>query len=103
MGYPKAKSLDCVVKIAKSPALSSFVPRFTRIEMRITEKNTMLFAKNIARRNHQFTDLKLLKISMTFLVMHFLQCLPHFIYFKLTSDPIVPEKGKLKMAEKIFQ
>lgn len=58
IGYPIAKSLLCVQNIAKMPALPKLIGLPTNIVTTITEKNTMLLAIKIDKRNVQLTEVK---------------------------------------------
>ncbi len=58
IGYPRAKSLLCVQKMAKSPALEKFIGLVNRSVNITTAINTAALLIKIAMRNIQFTRLK---------------------------------------------
>lgn len=58
MGYPRAKSLLCVTKIAYKPLLPIPLRRRINSVMPITPKNTIALAKKIASIKVQETVLK---------------------------------------------
>jgi hypothetical protein len=59
IGYPIAKSLDCVQKIANIPDFPTFSGRITSKEINKTEKNAIDFEIKIASRKSQLTVLQL--------------------------------------------
>lgn len=58
IGYPIAKSLLCVAKIANSAARPEFVGRVTIRDTPSTTKNTHALARKTANKNFQLTNEK---------------------------------------------
>ena len=68
IGYPRAKSLLCVQKMAKSPALEKFIGLVNRSVNITTATNTVALLIKIAMRNIQFTRLELIFNFLKFLL-----------------------------------
>lgn len=58
MGYPRAKSLDCVQKMANRPALDRSIGLVTSSVKTSTTTNTVSFEIRIDSRKVQLTRLK---------------------------------------------
>ena len=103
MGYPKAKSLLCVQKMANRPALEKFIGRVSKSVNMTTATKTAALLIIMAIRNIQLTWLNNGQIIITANVNK-CESLIVYIYLKSSSaNAVKMMQGKAKLPTKVFK